>query len=159
MIKQTIEHSNFKLDDIIVESTEIDTVEDIQSEISVVENKFDQDFGEVRDNIKTLIQKGNDSVDEVLKLAKASDHPRAFEVAGNFLKQLTDMNLDVLDLYKKKKEILKKEIGSQEAGTINNTQNIVFQGSTYDFQKMLSNAELAKDANTFDSEQDIQEEQ
>lgn len=132
--KDIVEHSEFKLG----EEDNLPVAQE-DSLPAVQDTELDKDFELAKSNIKELIDKGSKSVDEILLIASQSDHPRAFEVAAAFLKQLTDMNKDVLELYKKKREIEKANgIPAQEAGVINNTQNIVFSGSTYDLQKQLA---------------------
>lgn len=134
-VKDDIEHhSSFKLGD----EEQTDTLPTVVEESATVEDtELEQDFQYARSNIKELVKKGSISVDEILKIAKASDHPRAFEVAAGFLKQLADMNQQILDLHKKKKDIQIKT-GEDQSKIVHNTQNnIMFHGSTHDMQKML----------------------
>jgi hypothetical protein len=108
----------------ILPSTDIVEVKD------VVEN--DADFA--RQNIRDLITKGNDAVNHIVEIAKQSEHPRAFEVAAGMLKNLADMNKDLLEIQKRKQDLQPK--------VTNNTQNIsvdkaVFVGSTAELLKQL----------------------
>jgi hypothetical protein len=154
--EKEVKHSDFKLEEANLPAVKEENLPAVQEQTNL-----DADFEQAKNNIQELIKKGEATIDDLIALAKASDHPRAFEVAGNFLKQLTDMNKDVLDLYKKKKEITKENMGSQEAETINNTQ-IVFSGTTADFQKMLADeniiaeveAEMAANSETIEVEQE-----
>ena len=86
---------------------------------------IDGDFDYARENIKQLISNGSDAIDEIIKIAKAGDNPRAFEVVSLLLKTVADMNKDLIDLYQKTKVVKKEET------TINNTTNqSIFVGST-----------------------------
>lgn len=79
-----------------------------------------------------LIDKGRESLDLMIEVARESEHPRAFEVLSNMIKNISDVNDKLMDLNKKNKEIgHKKE--EQKAITNNN----VFIGSTTDLQRML----------------------
>lgn len=132
-VKDDVSHlSGFKLD----EQPSEETLPAVQVEQEGT-TEFETDFQEVRKNLKELVKKGSVSVEDILQIAKASDHPRAFEVAAGFLKQLADINHQIIDLHKKKKDITQVNPDDQ-AKIIHNTQNnIVFSGSTRDMQKLL----------------------
>ena len=86
-----------------------------------------------RENIKQLIANGSDAIDEIIKIAKAGDNPRAFEVVSLLLKTVADMNKDLIDLYQKTKVVKKEET------TINNTTNqSIFVGSTSQLQDLIN---------------------
>jgi len=81
-----------------------------------------------------LIVKGNDAASHIVEIAKQSEHPRAFEVAAGMLKNLSDMNKDLLEIQKRKQDLQPK--------VTNNTQNLnidkaVFVGSTAELLKQL----------------------
>jgi len=61
-------------------------------------NDVETDTNFARSNIKDLIAKGNFAVDEILQVAKHSEHPRAYEVAGALIKSMADLNKDLLEL-------------------------------------------------------------
>lgn len=90
------------------------------------------DFEFARRNMRELLQKGNKAVDKILLVADATDHPRAFEVASNMIKQLGDMNKDLLALQK-----TRKELSPQAAQTTVNVDKAVFVGSTADLIKQI----------------------
>ena len=71
-------------------------------------------------------------LDRVMEIARQSESPRAFEVATNLLKTLTDTNKDLLDLAKKKKDITQEKDKAQPV-----TNNALFVGSTADLQKLI----------------------
>ncbi len=95
----------------------------------------DADANHVRSNMYSLLQQGQDALHYALELAKQSDSPRAFEVVGTLMKNLSDMNLQLLDTHEKKQKLnqTKKDEGPQKV--VNNS--IVFQGSTKDLHQML----------------------
>lgn len=111
-----------------------------KKEVIVVDDKesIDDDAEFARQNIRGLIEKGNDAIDGILNVAKASDHPRAYEVAANMLKHLTDMNKDLMEIQKRKKDLQPKESSPQ--GSIN-VDKAVFIGSTKELIKALKQKE------------------
>ena len=109
-------------------------IETTSTEIVEVKDSIEDDAEFARQNIKTLIQKGNDAANHIVEIAKQSEHPRAFEVAAGLLKNLADMNKDLLEIQKRKHDLHQK--------TTNNTQNInvdkaVFIGTAADLLKQL----------------------
>ena len=89
------------------------------------------DYQYARKNLYDVIDKGNEALDYLLELAKASEHPRAFEVVGQITKTLVDANNNLLDLQKKIKDLSKDEDKPQ------NVTNALFVGSTGELQKLL----------------------
>lgn len=108
---------------------------------------IDDDFDQARQALKNMIVKGQDIVNDISSIAKQSDHPRAYEVAGQLIKTVAETAKDLLDLQKQKKELNKPAAGEapKQIGTQN---NIVFSGSTADLIKMLKN----KSENVIDAE-------
>ena len=90
----------------------------------------DVDFQYARENLYNLIERGQDGLDELLEIAKQSEHPRAFEVVQQTIGQLTTTNKELLNLHKTKKDI------KAEKGPTNVT-NALFVGSTAELQKLL----------------------
>ena len=90
----------------------------------------DTDFRYTRENLYNLLERGQDAVEELLEIAKQSEHPRAFEVVGQLIGKLTETNKELMGLHKTKKDL------STERGPTNVT-NALFVGSTSDLQKML----------------------
>lgn len=111
------------------------------------EELIDDDFDQARQALKNMIVKGQDIVNDMASIAKQSDHPRAYEVAGQLIKTVAETAKDLLDLQKQKKELAKPAAGEvpKQIGTQN---NIVFSGSTTDLIKMLKN----KQENVIDAE-------
>ena len=92
----------------------------------------EQDYEYSRDTYYDLIEKGRESLDLMIEVARESEHPRAFEVLSNMIKGIADVNDKLMDLNKKQKE-LQKEDKPAEATTNNN----LFVGSTTELQRML----------------------
>lgn len=121
--------------DIISKSLDL-TFSGVTMETAIIPPKttnIDGDFDYARENIKQLISNGSDAIDEIIKIAKAGDNPRAFEVVSLLLKTVADMNKDLIDLYQKTKVVKKEET------TINNTTNqSIFVGSTSQLQDLIN---------------------
>lgn len=115
--------------------------------------KDDYEFS--RETYRNLVSKSNEAIEQMLNLAMQSEHPRAFEVLSNMLKNTSDMTDKLMALQKAKKEIQKKE----EAAAADKpalTQNNLFLGSTTDLQKHL--IEQLKEKNVTASEPDVRQE-
>jgi len=107
----------------------------IENEVVAVQNVIDDDAEYARVNIRALITKGNLAMDNLLHVAKESEHPRAYEVAANMLKNLADMNKDLMEIQKRKKDLLPHETKSNSM----NIDKAVFVGSTTELVKFLKN--------------------
>jgi hypothetical protein len=126
-----------KLNEKLSEALDIDPIEITTTEMVVVENAVDDDAEFARQNLRKLIEKGNIAADNILHVAKESEHPRAYEVAANMMKHLADMNKDLLEIQKRKQDLQPKQ--SDNRGSIN-VDKAVFVGSTADFIKQLRQA-------------------
>lgn len=109
------------------------------------ERDQEDDYQLARSMMRKLIYKGEDALDDAVELAKNSEHPRAYEVAGQMIKTMSDVAKDLLNLQKQAKDLSKKE--EEEVKQIGTQNNIVFAGSTQDLIKMLKD----DNANTIDS--------
>ena len=99
-------------------------------------SKIDADFERVRRDLFDLSTQGEEAIELLMELARESEHPRAFEVLGQLIKQNAEIGEKVLKLHKSKKEQDKTDEPAalaQQAATNNN----VFIGSTAELQKML----------------------
>ena len=99
------------------------------------EEKVEYDYDYSRATYYELIEKGKESLDLMIEVARESEHPRAFEVLSGMVKNISDVNDRLMDLNKKQKEI--KAPDKHEAKQI--TNNNVFLGSTTDLQRLLQN--------------------
>ena len=102
----------------------------VMPEINGVEE--DTDFRYTRENLYNLLERGQDAVEELLEIAKQSEHPRAFEVVGQLIGKLTETNKELMGLHK-----TKKELSIEKSGGDVNVNNAVFVGSTAELQKLL----------------------
>ena len=75
------------------------------TEIVPVGDEVESDAALARQNIKSLLDKGSNAIDNLLLVAQESEHPRAYEVAANFIKTLADLNKDLLELQKRKRDL------------------------------------------------------
>ena len=90
-----------------------------------------------RSNYYNLIEKGNEALDGILEVAKESQHPRAYEVAANMIKNLSDVTEKLMILQKQQKELRPKE--EQVTQTSINVDKAVFVGSTAELLRQLKN--------------------
>ena len=95
---------------------------------------IDNDQNYQRENFYNLIERGQDAIDGILELARESEHPRTYEVAGNLIKQVADVTEKLGDLQEKMKKL--KEVPNTGP---KNVTNALFVGSTAELQKMLKN--------------------
>ena len=99
------------------------------------EKNVDNDYKYSRDTYYELVEKGKQSLELMIEVARESEHPRAFEVLSGMIKNISDVNDRLMDLNKKKKDLDRKE----EIKNIANTTNNLFVGSTAELQKLLMN--------------------
>jgi gas vesicle protein len=105
--------------------------------VPIENNKdFDRedDYTLARQTMRKLLIKGEDTLDELINLAKNSEHPRTYEVTGQLMKTLSDVSKDLMGLQKQIKELENDGNPSQQIGTQN---NVVFAGSTHELMKLL----------------------
>jgi hypothetical protein len=118
--------------------SEVLDVEPIQFETSIVEKKtpVEDDAEFARTNIRDLISKGNSAIDNLLQVANASEHPRAYEVAAGLIKNLADLNKDLLEIQKRKRDL---DPTQSKGNSTTNIDKAVFVGSTTELVKFLKN--------------------
>ncbi len=104
------------------------------------EEKDKSDFDIARSTLRNMIDKNDDVINDLVSIAKSSEHPRAFEVIAELVKAQTGLAKELMAVNKVKKEIDKDDSSPSKIDTQN---NIVFAGSTSDLLKMIS-AERAK---------------
>ncbi len=121
------------LNDVFEVGTDLVEVEKEKTSVSVPQD-VDNDYKYARENLYGVIEKGTEALDTLIDLAKASEHPRAFEVVSQLTKTLVDANKDLLDIQKKVKD-LKKEDEKEQPQQVTNA---LFVGSTAELQKMIN---------------------
>ena len=92
-----------------------------------------KDYEYTRANLYSLIEKGQEAINGIMELASESDSPRAYEVAGQLIKNVADTTDKLADLQKKIKELEEDNVKQ----TTNVTNNALFVGSTSDLSKLL----------------------
>lgn len=122
----------FDIDIAPIEKT-TEMITQANSEVSVDANK---DYEYTRGELYRLISQGQEAVQGALEVAQESGHPRAYEVAVNAMKQVSDMTDKLIDLQHKMKNLGKEDKKSTPT-TVNNT---MFIGTTADLQKMIKDA-------------------
>ena len=111
----------------------------------VTDDKSKQDYEYSRDTYYELIEKGKDALEDMIQVARESEHPRAFEVLSTLIKNVSDVNDKLMDLNKKQKELDRKDEPKVE-----NQQNNFFL-STAEVQKMLAQGDIIDATPTDDS--------
>ena len=115
------------------EPNELEVIQKETKDLVVPDDKDPEiDFETGRKNLYNLIDKGNEAIDGILNLAKEGEHPRAYEVAGQLIKTVSEVSQNLLDLQDKLKKV--KEIPNTGP---KNVTNALFVGSTTELQKML----------------------
>jgi hypothetical protein len=100
--------------------------------IDIVKNDIRKDYEYTRANLYSLIEKGQEAINGIMELAGESDSPRAYEVAGQLIKNVADTTDKLIDLQKKLKEVEEDTVK-----TTNVTNNALFVGSTSELSKLL----------------------
>jgi len=105
------------------------------------EKNIKDDFEYSRATYYELLEKGKESLMDMMEVARSSEHPRAYEVLSNLIKNMADVNDKLMELNKKKKDLDRKE----ETKQVGNTTNNLFVGTTADLQKLLRDDEQVID--------------
>jgi len=98
-------------------------------------DEITRDYEYTRGNLYSIIEKGQEAIDGILELAQESEMPRAYEVAGQLIKSVSDATDKLMDLQKKLKDV-NEETQSKGPNTVNNA---LFVGSTAELAKLLKN--------------------
>ena len=125
------------LDEILdIEETTAELVESKPSTLTIKRDKtlddVDSDYKYQRENFYNLIERGQDAIDGILEVAKQSDHPRSYEVAGNLISQVADITEKLGKLQASMKRL--KEVPNNAP---KNVTNALYVGSTAELQKLL----------------------
>ena len=125
-----------KLDETFnVEATEVEVVEKKIEKIKSGSEDIKRDYEYTRGNLYSIIEKGQEAIDGILELAQESEMPRAYEVAGQLIKNVADATDKLLTLQQKLKDV-QEEKDTKGPTTVNNA---LFVGSTAELQKLLKN--------------------
>jgi len=119
-----------QLDDILNIESDIKTKTEIVKVPERTEN-IETDYRYARENLYGLVERGQDAIDGILQLSKETEHPRAYEVAGQLIKTVGETAEKLIDLQQKLKKL---EDDEQKVGT---QHNHLYVGSTSELQKFL----------------------
>ena len=129
-----------------VESTIVPAKENVgitpeQKPDRFTKDDIEKDYEYTRGNLYSIIEKGQEAINGILELAQESEMPRAYEVAGQLIKSVSDATDKLMDLQKKLKDV-EEETKQKGPNTVNNA---LFVGSTAELQKLLKSG-LPKDS-------------
>ena len=108
-------------------------IEKVQKKEKPSVDHISKDYEYTRGNLYSIIEKGQEAINGILELAQESEMPRAYEVAGQLIKNVSDATDKLMTLQQKLKEVNAEE----KKGPTNVTNNALFVGSTAELQKLL----------------------
>ena len=114
------------------ESSKIEKIEQISSTVEDIK----KDYEYTRGNLYSIIEKGQEAIDSVLELAQETEQPRAYEVLGQLIKNVSDTTDKLMELQKKLKDVEEESGKTKGPSTVNNA---LFVGSTAELSKLLKN--------------------
>ena len=118
-----------------VDQTEVKEPVGIQKPDRLTKGDIEKDYEYTRGNLYSIIEKGQEAINGILELAQDSEMPRAYEVAGQLIKSVSDATDKLMDLQKKLKDV--EEDNTQKGP--NTVNNALFVGSTAELAKLLKN--------------------
>ena len=107
----------------------------------LTKDDIEKDYDYTRGNLYSIIEKGQEAINGILEIAQESEMPRAYEVAGQLIKSVSDATDKLLDLQKKVKEVNEEE----KSKGPNNVTNALFVGSTADLAKLIKQQDKKSD--------------
>ena len=133
-LSQVFDIEPVKEGEVIMSSGEV-----VTKETSDQSEKIENDYDRTRSNLHSLLQQGQDALYHALDVAKSSEHPRAFEVVGNLMNQLADINEKLLKLHERKQKLDAPKESSEGGPTKTVNNNAIFVGSTSELNKLIHN--------------------
>ncbi len=124
-----------------VDQTEVKEPVGIQKPDRLTKDDIEKDYEYTRGNLYSIIEKGQEAINGILELAQDSEMPRAYEVAGQLIKSVSDATDKLMDLQKKVKDV-NEDSSSKGPSTVNNA---LFVGSTAELAKLLKNGAKQED--------------
>jgi len=124
-----------------VDQTEVKEPVGIQKPDRLTKNDIEKDYEYTRGNLYSIIEKGQEAINGILELAQDSEMPRAYEVAGQLIKSVSDATDKLMDLQKKVKDV-NEDTPQKGPNTVNNA---LFVGSTAELAKLLKNGAKQED--------------
>ena len=132
-MKMTNLDDAFNVESSIVPAKENVGITPEQKPDRLTKSDIDKDYEYTRGNLYSIIEKGQEAINGILELAQESEMPRAYEVAGQLIKSVSDATDKLMDLQKKLKDV-EEESQTKGPSTVNNA---LFVGSTAELQKLL----------------------
>ena len=132
MTKQLDKAFNITPTEVEVDESEVVVGVDREKPDRLTKDDIERDYEYTRGNLYSIIEKGQEAINGILELAQESEMPRAYEVAGQLIKSVSDATDKLMDLQKKVKDV--KEEQPKGPNTVNNA---LFVGSTAELQKLL----------------------
>ena len=120
-------------------ATRKDQLTNITKPDRLSKDDIEKDYEYTRGNLYSIIEKGQEAINGILELAQKSEMPRAYEVAGQLIKSVSDATDKLMDLQKKLKDV-EEETKQKGPSTVNNA---LFVGSTAELAKMIKNSDLS----------------
>ena len=142
MTKQLDKAFNVAPTEVVVEVEETEVEESavgIQKPDRLKKDDIEKDYEYTRGNLYSIIEKGQEAINGILELAQESEMPRAYEVAGQLIKSVSDATDKLMDLQKKLKDV-EEETKPKGPNTVNNA---LFVGSTAELAKMIKESDLS----------------
>ena len=118
-----------------VDETDVVVGVDREKPDSLTKDDITKDYEYTRGNLYSIIEKGQEAINGILELAQDSEMPRAYEVAGQLIKSVSDATDKLMDLQKKLKDVEEDNV-QKGPNTVNNA---LFVGSTAELAKLLKN--------------------
>ena len=101
----------------------------------ILQDDLMKDYDASRKALQDIVKKGKNAIDDILEIARESEHPRAFEVAATMIKNVAEVNEKLINLQKQMKDIT----GTKNQGQLNVGKAAIFVGSTAELSKMIKN--------------------
>ena len=132
---------NITQTEVEVDQTEVKEPVGIQKPDRLTKGDIEKDYEYTRGNLYSIIEKGQEAINGILELAQDSEMPRAYEVAGQLIKSVSDATDKLMDLQKKVKDV-NEDAPQKGPNTVNNA---LFVGSTAELAKLLKNGVKEED--------------
>ena len=106
----------------------------------LTKDDIEKDYEYTRGNLYSIIEKGQEAINGILEIAQESEMPRAYEVAGQLIKSVSDATDKLIDLQKKL-----KDVNTEDKKSPTNVTNALFVGSTADLAKLIKQQNSEKE--------------
>ena len=125
--------------EVSVDETQVSVGVDREKPDRLVKSDIERDYEYTRGNLYSIIEKGQEAINGILDVAEQSDMPRAYEVAGQLIKSVSDATDKLMTLQQKL-----KDVNEEKEKSPTNVTNALFVGSTADLQKLLKDQSKTK---------------